>query len=249
MKRRFVKSTEDRLLVGFLGFLFLFSLAAAVFGSVTGRNLPISWNTPVVLAALYAILRLVGPVPQIRSDVRYLREVANVRVQRMPNVKDFYDSLNDAVESATSTLDLTHIRDTPPEDFGEHATKFYSQLLDWCAVEGRSVRRIICIRSPAMHEWARQLADETKHRSRFKVRVINWAIPAPAMNMAIVDNKVVYLALTGSTPERTKGLGIEDEAGSQYFSDYYENLWHSSTDIDEWLAGNSWEGGREPDSH
>lgn len=243
MRRRFTSSTEDRVLLLFLAFLFALSIAVPVFEGITDKRLPPSWNVPVVLAALYAILRLVGPVPEIRTDVRYLREVADVRVQRMPNVKEFYDSLDAAVRSATSTLDLTHIRDTPPADFGEQAGKFFGNLVDWCTVEGRSARRIISVRNAAMHEWAKQLADETRHLSRFSVRVVEWSTDAPAINMAIVDEKAVYLALTGATTERTRGLGVEDEDAAQYFGDYYENLWRSAKDLDDWLAGYSREGG------
>jgi hypothetical protein len=157
----------------------------------------------------------------------------------MQNVKDYYDSLTLAVGEAVSSLDLTHIRDSPPADFGEHATVFFDQLVDWCLADGHSIRRVISIRTPAMREWAQQLASETEHLTRFKVRVIDWKIAAPAMNMAIVDNRAVYLALTGSTAERTKGLGIEDEQAAQYFSDYYENLWREGVDLAEWLTKDS----------
>lgn len=242
LRRRFTSSTEDRVLLIFLGLLFALSVAVPVLESLTDRRIPPSWTVPVILAALYAILRLVGAVPEIRTDVRYLREVADVRVQRMPNVKEFYESLDGAVRNATSTLDLTHIRDTPPGDFGDQATRFFAQLVDWCTVEGRSARRIICVRNPAMLAWARQLADETRHLSRFSVRVVDWSTEAPAINMAIVDGKAVYLALTGATTERTRGLGIEDEDATQYFSDYYDNLWRGARDLDGWLARDSREG-------
>ena len=76
-------------------------------------------------------------------------------------------------------------------------------------------------------------------RSEPAVATVN---PSFAINMAIVDGKAVYLALTGSTPERTRGLGVEDEDAALYFTDYYENLWHAATDLGEWLAGDSREG-------
>ena len=201
-----------------------------------------------MLAALYAIVRLVGSLPEIRTDVRFLREVANVRVQRMPNSKDFYDNLDRARDQATSTLDLTHIRDSPPADYGHGTSAFFDRVVDWCSVEGRSVRRIISVRSPAMYDWALELDAKTRDLPQFRIRVIDWAIDAPAMNMAIVDEKAVYLALTGSTLERTKGLGIEDETATQYFTDYYDNLWRNSVDLRQWLAENSWEGHRQASS-
>lgn len=240
--RRLVTSTEDKFLVVALIVLLLVSLAIPVYEEVTGVTVPASWNTPVVLFALYAIVRLVGSLPEIKTDVRFLREVANVRVQRMPNAREFFDNLDKALDEATSTLDLTHVRDTPPSEFGQGTGAFFARVVEWCGVEGRSVRRIIAVRSPAMYEWARELEAATANFPQFKVRVIDWAIPAPAMNMAIIDEKAVYLALTGSTIERTRGLGIEDETATQYFRDYYDNLWGASVDLKRWLKDNPWEG-------
>lgn len=236
MNRRFVVSMEDRLLVVILGVLFVVSLGIPIYEQLTGEGVPASWNAPVILLTLFAIMRLVGPLPQIGRDVRYLRQVADVGVERMPTVKDFYDGLVSGLGKAKSTLDLTHIRDHPPADFGAGASDFFSRLLDWCVAEdGRSIRRIIAVRSTAMYEWARQLEQETANLPQFEVRVIEWAPQAPALNMAIMDEKAVYLALTGSTLNRTRGLGIEDGTTAQYFRDYYENLWRSSTDLRSWL--------------
>jgi hypothetical protein len=242
MKRKSVMSVESRSLIVILVVLLIVSLAIPVYEGIANAKVPSSWNTPVVLLALYAIVKLVGSLPEFHTDVRFLRDVANVRVQLTPNVKDFYESLDKALDQSTSTVDLTHIRDSPPADFGPGAGGFFERVVDWCGVEGRSVRRIICVRSPAMYDWARELAAKTEHLPQFKIRVINWTIDAPAMNMAIFDEKVVYLALTGSTLERTRGLGIEDQTATQYFNDYYDNLWRSSEDLRQWLADNSWEG-------
>ncbi len=240
MKRLF-ESTQNRVLLAVLVGLGIFSVAAPVVEGFTGKPLPTSVSTAVILAALYTVVSLVGSVPEIGRDVRFLREAADVSVQRMSNVTDFYHNLERAVDKATASLDLTHIRKHPPSDFGEGASAFFDRLLDWCSsADGRSIRRVISVRNPAMYEWARQLADETKGYPQFQVRVIEWVTDAPALNMAIVDEKAVYLALTGPTVERTRGLGIEDKTGTaaSYFGDYYENLWNCATDLDEWLARN-----------
>ena len=242
MKRRLIKSGEDRFLILVLFLLLVVSLAIPIYEEIQNVKVPASWNTPVVLFALYAIVKLVGSLPEIYTDVRFLREVADVRVQRMPNVKDFYDNLEGAVDHATSTLDLTHIRDSPPADFGPGAGDFFDKVIEWCGTEGRSARRIICVRSPAMYDWAQELALRIENLHQFRVRVVDWSIAAPAMNMAIIDEKAVYLALTGSTLERTRGLGIEDQTATQYFTDYYENLWDCGQDLQRWLAENAWEG-------
>jgi hypothetical protein len=246
MKTKLGGTTEDKVIIFVLIALFVVSVAIPILEWWrTPFKVTPSLFAPVVLLALYLLARLVGGVPEIRKDVRYLREAAasNVRVQQMSNVKEFHDNLRLAVERANSTLDLTHIRETPPRDFGESAVQFYDGLQKWCRVEGRSIRRIICVRNASMYVWAKQLAEETRDLPQFEVRVIDWSTKAPAMNMAIVDGKAVYLALTGVSLERTKGLGIEDDTTAQYFQNYYDNLWSTGKPLPAWLEQNTWEGG------
>ena len=246
MRRRFgLSRKENKWLFGILALLLAISLAIAIYETFTGRQVPAGWSSPIILAALCTVVLLINSLPEIRTDVRYLREVADsVRVQRMETIHDFYDSLSRAVDEAENTLDLTHIRDSPPADFGIGAGAFFDKLLDWCtAADDRSIRRIISIRTTPMYIWAQTMSQETEHLRQFNIRVIDWSIDSPALNMAIVDGKATYLAITGATPQRTKGLGIEDKTASQYFSDYYENLWRSSKDLPVWLASTTWEGG------
>jgi hypothetical protein len=47
--------------------------------------------------------------------------------------------------------------------------------------------------------------------------------------MVIIHEKVVFLAITGATTERTKALGIEDEVSGEYFSAYYQHLYDAGT--------------------
>jgi len=236
---------QNKLLLSILAGLLLLSLALPIVETVTDVDVPAGWNTPLVLAALLFVVLLVGALPEIRTDVRYLRKVADsVRVQRMDNIHDFYESLSQAVDEAESTLDLTHIRDSPPADFGVGAGAFFEKLRDWCLEnDERSIRRIICVRTTPMYIWAEKMAEETEGIRRFKIRVIDWSIDAPALNMAIVDGKATYLAITGAIVQRGKGLGIEDATASQYFAEYYENLWNCGTDLHVWLSSTTWEGG------
>lgn len=242
MKRRLVETAQDRFLVIVLVALGVLSVGIPIYEGITESNVPASWNTPLILLALYAIVKLVGSLPEIHTDVRFLRSRAEgIRAQRLPTVRDFYDSLRAGLNQASATIDLTHIRDTPPVDFGPGASDFFEKVLEWSEGDGRSVRRIIAVRSPAMLEWAKELESRTQTLPRFKVRVVDWTIDAPALNMAIIDDRAVFLALSGSLPERMKGLGIEDQATTQHFAEYYQCLWDASEDLTSWLANTSQE--------
>ena len=87
-----------------------------------------------------------------------------------------------------------------------------------------------------MLAWAQHLAKSQSKMPRYHIRVVDWSINAPALNMAVVDNKAVFLALTGETVERTKGFAIEDETTAEYFTHYYTVLWNAGVDLQEFLT-------------
>jgi hypothetical protein len=192
---------------------------------------------PLIFLALMAILRIVVPVDEIHEDVKYLRNVAGLSVQTYPTVDLFYRDLRHAVDEATASLDLTHVRDQPPSDFeGSEPSDYFSQVINWVIADAsRSVRRVIAVRNDRMLDWAKQLYSETSHCTRYQVRVIDWSIAAPAINLAIVDKRVAFLAITGESIERTRGLGVEDDRVAGYFSDYFNSLWHEGRPLETFL--------------
>ncbi len=232
-RKSLVTSLEDRLLVAALLVLFGASIVTAAL------HISSSWQAPLIFLALLAVIKLVAPVDEIHEDVRFLRGVAEaVSVQRYATVESFYTDLTHAVDEATVSLDLSHIRDQPPADFrGSHPTEYFNRVMEWTtAGPQRSVRRLISVRNDEMRQWARLLADATSQIPAFRVRVVKWDIDAPAINMAIVDGKAVFLAITGEVVERTKGLGIEDTDVAAYFTDYYNMLWNHSVDLAVFLT-------------
>ena len=225
---------EARALIGGLVLLAIGSIVTAAF------NVEPAWQTPLVLVALLVIIRLLTPVEEIHTDVRFLREAADsVSVELFPGVEPFYRQLAIAREKGTATLDLTHIRDEPPEDFGDEAAGWSDTVAEWLdAGPGRSVRRIISVRSQSMRAWAEHLEQHEASKPGYEVKVVDWQLKAPAVNMVIIDQKVVFLAITGDTARRTKALGIEDAVSGEYFSSYYTRLWASGTELSDWLVAN-----------
>jgi hypothetical protein len=57
-----------------------------------------------------------------------------------------------------------------------------------------------------MREWAEGLLQSMHKCRRFEVRVVDWRVDAPAVNMAIIDNEVVFLAVTSDSVTRTGGV-------------------------------------------
>lgn len=231
-RRAILQTVEDRILIAVLAILFVASIIGAIVG------VPAAWQTPIIVAALVAIMRLLAPVEEIHEDVKFLRGVASaMSIQSYATLQAFYADLTHAVEEAKETLDVTHIRDNPPDDFvGSRPSDYFHMVTTWLQADSsRSVRRVIAVRNAAMHAWAVQLAEAAAHMPNYQVRVVDWSVAAPAINMAIVDGRAVFLAITGDTLERTRGLGIEDQTVSGYFCDYYGNLWRAAEPLDDFL--------------
>lgn len=224
---------ERRALTAILAVLTIASIVTAIF------SVPAAWQTPLVLIALILIINLLNPVEEIHRDVRYLRNVKETAApsRTFATTQEFFGDLGEAVERATSTLDLTHIRDHPPQAFGTEAEDYAETVTDWLRRDSsHSARRIISVRSPAMLAWAQHLAKVQDGVPGYHIRVVDWSIGAPALNMAIVDKSAVFLALTGETVERTRGFAIEDATTADYFTHYYSNLWNSAVDLKEFLT-------------
>ena len=236
-----LRDLENRILVVTIVVLFVASIVKAIFG-IEAR-----WQIPLVFLSLLAIIRLLYPVEQIHTDVRYLRDLStSAKISPYPTLDAFYSDLRHALSRAQYTLDLTHIRDNPPADFGEHTSGWFDAVAEWVTKDSaRSVRRLIAVRNEAMQEWAEELHAAAARLPQFHIRVVKWDIDAPAVNMAIIDTSVVFLAVTGEMLERTRGIAVEDQAVAQYFSDYYNNLWHAGVPLDEFLA--SWSSRRQGD--
>jgi hypothetical protein len=230
---QFGSSWENRVLLVVLVVLLAASIITSVF------NVNARWQTPLIFLALIAIINLLTPVGEIHSDVRYLRQLSSsARISPYSTVDAFYADLRHALTKADYNLDLTHIRDNPPDDFKDHTSGWYDTLLDWLAADGsRSARRIISVRNEQMREWAETLATTAQEQPRLHVAVVDWSVGAPAINMAIIDGNVVFLAVTGQLLERTCGVAIEDKAVAQYFVDYYNNLWGHAMPLGDYLRG------------
>lgn len=242
---------EAKVIAGFLLALFVGSFGIAIAEQFFDTQVTSAWNAPLVLLSLWLIVRLALLIPDIGTNVESIgRQVKSLvdaaeatPVEKIDTVTEFYDSLSRSVAKAQHTLDLTHIRDTPPADFGPTAVGFFNEVFEWCAAhESRSVRRVIAVPNPEMRAWAEQLREKTKELPRFEVRVLDWHSAAPAINFAVVDEKAVFTALTGAMAGRTRGFAVDDEAVSRSFMDYFENLWRNSDDLAAWLAAHSDEG-------
>lgn len=103
-------------------------------------------------------------------------------------------------------MGLTHIRDEPPTHF-VLGKSYFDKIEKWCLEHPPCpVRRITALNNEAMIQWAEELFKMTKRNGNFHVRICDWKSRFPMINMAIIDETKVFLAITADIAERTAGL-------------------------------------------
>ncbi len=200
-------------------------------------DIPSRWEIPIILLALLMITRMLPTIYNIDENMRKLRqEIGYMEVKRYDTYGEFYKDLEISLSMAKVSLDLTHIRDDPPDHFvlGE---SYFDRIEKWLIEHpGFPCRRIIAVNNEPMSRWADELSEMTKKHRNFHVRACDWSSKFPMINMAIIDGEKVFLAITADIAERTAGLRIEDPAMAKYFGDYYDNVWAHSNELSDALS-------------
>lgn len=201
-------------------------------------TIPENWFVFVIFVTMIAIVEMLKNVEDLeRSFEDVLSESGWSQVTRYPNFENFYEDLSESVEDAEESLYLTHIRNESPDDFDAESTKeYFDKLEHWCQTHpsGR-VKRITTLSNPKMVSWGEELVQRTERISNFYVRICDWEFKFPFINLAIIDEQEVYIALTADQAEETTGLRIQDDEIATSFVKYFNNVWSKSTELKKGL--------------
>ncbi len=193
------------------------------------------WEIPLIFASLSIITIMLFTLYNIEHNVEMLIKKEGLGFQRYKNYNEFYKDLERVVSTANNSLDLTHIRNEPPSCFIS-GKSYFEKVEKWCQKHKECpVRRIIAINNNEMLQWAKELFEMTENNKNFFVRVCDWKLKFPMINMSIIDGNNVFLAITADFFEKTPGIQIKDPITTKYFIDYYENLWYNSEPISQEL--------------
>lgn len=218
--------------------IFLFVSIASNYVSAL-RILPNGWEIPVILGALIIIVEMLSIIFNIDNNIeKVIESFSSTNTIRYDTYHEFYDDLNDSLKRAKKSLCLTHIRDEPPASF-VLGQKYFDSIELWCKEHpGASARRITAASNNDMTSWVNEQVETSKRCQNFRVRVCEWKSVFPMINMAILDDEKVFLAISSDAPERTTGIQIEDKGISKYFRDYFDNVWSNSVPADIFLTNN-----------
>ncbi|MGO8896601.1 MAG: hypothetical protein ACLP8X_20925 [Streptosporangiaceae bacterium] len=226
----------------------VFSLAAAIW------RFPIAWLLPAIFLALYMILRVLVPLrnaqpilQDFHNQIAALRgqlDVLQISLGATPveyhiDNNEFYGKLTERImNSAQHKLDVTYVRRIPPTAFTQEKSQHYfKSILDWANEEhARTVRRIIGVHNEEMRKWAYKHWQDTRQISNYEARILEYEGKLDMLNMALIDERFVYLAFSGSTNQSMSGLSIDDKRACQYFSHYYDQNWANAEPLAQWAS-------------
>ena len=213
-----------------------FAIINTYFSSII--SIPNNWFVSAIFVALLFIvedLRKINKVEDRLDDI--INETGYAQTLVFPSYEEFYNSLNNSVEEADTSLYLTHIRNESPEEFDAESTRnYFNKLEKWCEEHpSGQIKRVTTLSNDRMLEWGKELSNRTEKTSNFYVKVCGWELDFPFINLAIVDEKEVYIALTADTAQETTGIRIQDKKVADSFVKYFNHMWIKSQRIDEKL--------------
>lgn len=225
-----LKKFNNQIELKIISFFLILSIFSGFIEKIV--NLPDGWEITLIFIAILMITRMLSTLYNIDSNIEKIIETEGLGLIHYNSYQEFFKALEDEISQPPSSMDLTHIRKDPPS--GLRSGKNYFLEMEKMIKKNPDciVRRIISIDSREMLEWANELLELTeKHDTNFKVNVCDWNLKFPMINMSIIDNSKVFLAITANFVEKTPGIQTKDPKVVKYFIDYYENMWANSSKI------------------
>lgn len=166
-----------------------------------------------------------------------------VTVHYYNSTDEFYHALKLRVLSASCRVRTTYIRQLHPGRYdSQYAAEYFSSVLDWSR-NGGTVSRIIGVPihraapSGEYLDWLSHHADEARSFPHYDIRVIDWAGPSDALNMALIDDSSTYLTFSKMHAQERTGLSVDSPVYFQGFSDYWDQLWLGGMRVEQYLSG------------
>ena len=98
------------------------------------------------------------------------------------------------------------------------------------------MRRIIGVHTDRMRKWSYEHWAETRGTPNYEARIVEYLGKPDMFNMALIDDRYVYLAFSGPTDQSMSGLDIDDARACQYFTRYYVQNWATAEPLADWVA-------------
>ena len=158
---------------------------------------------------------------------------------------EFYAAARENIMTATREIRATYVRQYPPDEVSTlEAAKYFATMLDWAeGTVARSVKRIFGV--PADESRARRkILDflrvhlteiEQRKLKNYQARVYEYTAKADGLNMALFDEDVAYLAISGFSAPDLTGMRIESGQYTKYLVKHFDQLLSGCTLLADYL--------------
>ncbi|HEY5988696.1 MAG TPA: hypothetical protein VIV12_20295 [Streptosporangiaceae bacterium] len=216
-----IQRVEDRLLQ--------FCLIGAAITSV-GLNIvgvDARWYAPGIFMALYGMFRILTEMHERDLGVESTFYRTN---------SEFYAATQKRMQVAKSHI-WVHVRTIPPPGFeSAEANSYFKYTVDWARRNpDREFRRIFgAADSGPMAAWLARHHEETREIRNYRVCVVPFHGKVDEINLAIVDDSAVFLAVSGDGNSMT-GHSLETPDAVHAFREYYLQKWNTGESLEEYV--------------
>jgi len=211
--------------------LFRVLLIGAVGSSIVldAVGVNVKWYIPAIFAALYLIYQTLISTRDRSGSLETTFYSSN---------SEFYASTQRRMQSAQRHIWVTYVRTVPPPGFeSAEASSYFKYGLEWAKKNpDRELRRIVGAgERGAMTDWLVHHYAETKDIKNYAVRVSPFDGPVDGINFAIIDDRAVFIALSGEG-NRLTGHSLDTPEAVHAFREYFLQWWDGAERLETYVA-------------
>jgi hypothetical protein len=142
------------------------------------------------------------------------------------------------MQSATTHIWVTYVRLIPPPGFeSPEADSYFRYGIEWARKNpDREFRRIVGAESSGpLSEWLIRHYEDVKSIKNYSVHVTPFSGPVDGINFSIIDNSVVFLALSGDG-NRLTGHSFDTPGAVAAFREYFLQWWDRSEKLEDYVS-------------
>jgi hypothetical protein len=217
-----LQKVEDRLIEASLIIAAVTSVALNIVG------VDVKWYIPGIFLALYGIFRMLEDMHE---------RAPGIKTFFYRNKAEFYAATQKQLRTAQSHIWVTYTgADPPPGSDSAEAGSYFQYTVEWARRHPDcEFRRVVgAADSGPMAAWLGRHRQDTESIKNYKVRVVPSQGRIDEIGVAIIDDKMVTLAISGDGSSMT-GHSLETPEAIRAFREYYIQKWENAESLDEYI--------------
>lgn len=227
--------------------------ATTVSDVLHGKRFPTKDVTQCIVAAIGADFNEVSQLwHELSVSVHNAVPVApagvfdeGISISRYQDNGEFYAAARQSIMTATREIRVTYVRQYAPDEVSSsEAAEYFAAILDWAGQPGaRSVKRIWGVPTSGMRarsriiDYLRQHLAEVEERNlkNYQARVYEYTAAADGLNVALFDQDVAFLAISGFGPQDLSGMRLDSPTYTAALVKHFDQLLAGSKELHEYF--------------